>query len=103
VRRAAKAERIVKRLFGLGGIFLMLLAAQAALAQHGQERGRFAPSQAQPAPKPAPVPVQQISAQSSEGPRGGRLTLEERQQLRRDVNNHGREIYRDRAGPKRSQ
>jgi hypothetical protein len=91
----------VKRLFGLGGIFLMLLAAQAALAQNGPERGRFAPAQARPAPKPAPA--QQISAQSPEGPRGGRLTSEERQQLRRDVNNHGREIYRDRAGPKRSQ
>lgn len=78
----------------------MLLAAQAALAQRGQERG-FAPAGARPAPKPAPA--QQVSAQSPEGPRGGRMTSEERQQLRRDVNNHGREIYRDRTAPKRSQ
>lgn len=79
----------------------MLLASYPALAQQGPGGRRFGPAgAARPAPKPAPT--QQVSAQSPEGPRGGRMTSEERQQLRRDVNNHGREIYRDRTAPKRS-
>jgi hypothetical protein len=94
-------ERFVKSLIAMTGIFLMLLASRAAPAQQGADGGRPAPTgTARPAPKP--IPVQQVSGQSPEGPRGGRMTSEERQQLRRDVNNHGREIYRERAGPKRA-
>ena len=91
----------MKSLIATAGIFLMLLAAHSALAQERPHDRRSGPAgPAGPAPKS--IPAQQVSAQSPEGPRGGRMTSEERQQLRRDVNNHGREIYRDR-GSKRSQ
>jgi len=33
---------------------------------------------------------------AQEGRDGGRMSPEERQQLRRDINSHGRDIYRDR-------
>ena len=92
----------MKSLIATGGIVLALLASCPALAQQGQGGRQFGPEgTARPVPKP--TPAQQVSAQSPEGPRGGRMTSEERQQLRRDVNNHGREIYRDRSAPKRSQ
>lgn len=83
----------------------MLLASYPALAQQGQGGRRFGPAgTARPAPNPTSAQEANLQVPDRRGERrGGPMTSEERQQLRRDVNNHGREIYRDRAGPKRQQ
>jgi hypothetical protein len=39
--------------------------------------------------------------QNPDGRGGRRLTPQEGEQLRRDVNDHGRDIYRDRSGAPR--
>jgi hypothetical protein len=94
--------------------FLMVMAGAALFwalvlpvqAQQGQPPGpRFA--RPGPAPVPArPAPPQQIPARDA-GPhnaipqRDPHMSPEERRQLRRDVHDHGRDIYRDRGGPRR--
>jgi len=88
----------VKRLIALGGIALMLLASFPAMAQQGQGgRGaRGAPGR--------PTPPQQVPARDTtnrDASRDARMSPEQRRQLRRDVHDHGRDIYRDRSGQKR--
>jgi hypothetical protein len=89
----------VKRLIGFGCIAAVLLASFPALAQHGQggrSIGRGAPGR--------PTPPQQVPARDTtnrDANRDARMTPAQRQQLRRDVHDHGRDIYRDRSGPAR--
>jgi len=86
----------VKSLIVLGSIALVLLASFPAMAQHAQGgRGivRGAPGR--------PTPPQQIPARDTTHNRDARMTPEQRQQLRRDVHDHGRDIYRDRTGQNR--
>lgn len=93
-------EQFVKRLITLGGIFMLLLA-HAAAAQHGQGSG--APA-APPRPAPKPASAQQANLKLPPGAserRLGPMTSEERLQLRRDIDEHGREIYRERREPGR--
>lgn len=83
---------------GLGLLFL--LASFPATAQKGGKRiepgaggsGRHAP--------PQQVPASDTGAQPRDVHLEGRMTPEQRQQLRRDVHKHGRELYRQRPGPK---
>ncbi|MGC2520157.1 MAG: hypothetical protein WA373_13760 [Burkholderiales bacterium] len=82
--------------------FLVLMASLPVTAQQvqGDRRvGRAAPVGPMPAQHQAPA--REANRQNREAPRDGRMTPEERQQLRRDVHDHGREIYRDRPGPGR--
>ena len=91
----------MKSLIVLGSIALMLLASFPAMAQHGQGGrgvGRGAPGR--PAP-PQQVPARDATLQNRGANRDARMTPEQRQQLRRDVHDHGRDIYRDRSGPGR--
>jgi Spy/CpxP family protein refolding chaperone len=93
---AREAENRVKSLIVFGSIVAVLLASFPAMAQHAQGgRGavRGAPGR--------PTPPQQIPARDTTQNRDARMTPEQRQQLRRDVHDHGREIYRDRSGPAR--
>jgi hypothetical protein len=97
-------ERLVKTLMASAGISLMLLASHPALAQHDREGRRAGPAGTARPPKPASAQEAKMQVPDRGGERrGGPMTTEERQQLRRDVNDHGREIYRDRAGPKPQQ
>jgi hypothetical protein len=96
------------------GALLALLLALAwtgsAFAQHaGQGRARGAPQKQPPQQQTAQRPVMP----PSQGPRdaayrrqqqqgqGGRMSDEERQQLRRDISDHGRDIYGERQGQQR--
>ena len=81
----------MRALIALGGVLLILFASLPALAQQAQggrgvERG--APGR--------PTPPQQVPARDTAN-RDARMTPEQRRQLRRDVHEHGRDIYRDRT------
>jgi hypothetical protein len=66
---------------------------------HRQQRGRDNGAAPQQGAAPATGPVQ-FAADDAAAPRGGRMSREERRQLRRDVDQAGRDIYpeRRRAG-----
>ena len=88
----------------MAGVAFFLAFALPVQAQPSQPPG---PRFARPGPAPArPAPPQQIPAHNA-GPhnaipqRDPRMSPDERRQLRRDVHDHGRDIYRDRRGPKR--
>ena len=83
-------------LIALGGVVLILLASLPAAAQQQAEgargAGRGAPGR--------PTPPQQVPARDTTN-RDARMTPEQRRQLRRDVHDHGRDIYRGRSGQNR--
>jgi hypothetical protein len=84
-------ELIVRFLIALGAVVLILLVSLPAEAQHSQGgRGiaRGAPGR--------PTPPQQVPARDTAN-RDARMTPEQRRQLRRDVQDHGRDIYRERT------
>ena len=81
----------------LGSIALALSVSLPAAAQHGQG-GRGAGPAGAGRPAQQQAPARGAGWQNPNGHRGGRMSPDERKQLRRDVNDHGREIYRDRAG-----
>ena len=89
----------MKRLIAVAGIFLVLVLSFPAAAQNASGRGRFAQgggrggAQSRQAPPQRP-PAREASPQQER--RDGRMTPDERQQLRRDIQDHGRDIYRDR-------
>ena len=95
--RAREAEHRVKRLIVFGSIVVVLLASFPAMAQEGQSSrdiGRGAPGR--------PTPPQQVPARDGTWRnRDARMTPEQRRQLRRDVHEHGRNIYRERTGQNR--
>jgi len=87
----------VKSLIVFGSIVVVLLASFPAIAQHGQGgRGAGPGAPGRPTP-PQQVPARDVTGQN----RDARMTPEQRRQLRRDVHDHGRDIYRDRTGQKR--
>jgi len=98
VRNAEKTLKVF--LMALAGVALFW--AVAVQAQHSQPPGpRFArPGPARPAP-PQQIPARDAGPHNAIPQRDPRMTPDERRQLRRDVHDHGRDIYRDRGGPKR--
>ena len=83
-------------LIALGGVALILLAALPAAAQQQAQGGRGVERGA----PGRPTPPQQVPARDTTN-RDARMTPEQRRQLRRDVHDHGRDIYRDRSGRNR--
>jgi hypothetical protein len=91
-------QRVAKNLiWGLGA--LVLLASFPAAAQKGGKRmdPGGAPGRQMPAKQ---VPASDAGPQHRDAHLEGRMTPEQRQQLRRDVHKHGRDIYRQPPGPK---
>ncbi|HMG61250.1 MAG TPA: hypothetical protein VK583_16085 [Burkholderiales bacterium] len=87
-------EASVRFLIALGAVALILLTSLPAAAQQGQGGrgiGRGAPGR--------PTPPQQVPARDAnrDANRDARMTPEQRRQLRRDVHDHGRDIYRERT------
>jgi hypothetical protein len=88
---------------------LALAVSGSALAQHGGGRGGRGGQQAQKqqqVQRPAMPPSQGARETTYRQPpqpqqQRGRMSDEERQQLRRDISDHGRDIYGDRAGSRR--
>ena len=88
-------EASVRFLIALGGVALLVLASLPAEAQQGQGGrglGRGAPGRLTP---PQQVPARDVAGQNAN--RDARMTPEQRRQLRRDVHDHGRDIYRERT------
>lgn len=89
----------------LAGAFVALLCGLPAQAQTGDGSRRFDRSQQQrelqhQREARREQEFQRRQQERQEGAaRPGRLTPEERQQLRRDIREHGRDVYRD--GPRR--
>ena len=85
----------------LGAVVLILLASLPAAAQQGQGQGGRGMGRGGPG---RPTPPQQVPARDTtnrDANRDARMTPEQRRQLRRDVHDHGRDIYRDRTGQNR--
>ncbi len=98
---ARKAEHIVKGWIVLSGIVLALLTSLPATAQHGggKRLGQGGgPGRQTPPPQ---MPARDAGGPKRDASRDARMTPEQRRQLRRDVNDHGRDIYRDRSGQNR--
>jgi hypothetical protein len=81
----------VKAWIALGTALLVALVALPAAAQHGQGGGRQA-GPGRPTP-PQQVPARDMRQTQRDANRDARMTPEQRRQLRRDVVDHGRDIY----------
>ena len=81
----------------MGSAAWLLLVSLPAAPQHPQGGPRFGrPGAARPAP-PQQVPARDAGLQNQNPQRDPRMTPQERRQLRRDVHDHGRDIYRGRG------
>ena len=82
------------------GISAALLAAWPAFSQqgpqgpHGRRGERMGPTAGQPQGRPLP-PAREAGQVGPPG-RPERMTPEDRRQLRQDIHQHGREVYRGR-------
>ncbi len=84
-------------LIALGSVVLILLAPLPAAAQQQAQGGRGVERGAPGRPtSPQQVPARDTTNRDAN--RDARMTPEQRRQLRRDVHNHGRDIYRGRSG-----
>jgi hypothetical protein len=96
----------MKRLLIMVSIATLLAGAWPSHAQPqgpggGGRRGMEQPMRpGQPTP-PMPPPQRDFRGDAQDPRRGGQLTPEERRQLRRDIGDHGRDVYRDRRPPQR--
>ncbi|MEZ5613852.1 MAG: hypothetical protein R3E35_01400 [Rhodocyclaceae bacterium] len=96
----------MKRLTALAGVLLALAAGLPARAETGEGPGRFERIQQQRELRredflgrrePRREALQRRQQERAEREaRPGRLTPEERRQLRRDIREHGRKVYRNR-------
>ncbi|MGH8680858.1 MAG: hypothetical protein ACREVS_19005 [Burkholderiales bacterium] len=86
----------MKRIILIAGLAAALAAAGPALAQSGTQgrRATDRPPPTQPMPPPA-RPADMRGERDKETPRGATMTPDERRDLRRDIRDHGREVYRD--------
>jgi hypothetical protein len=93
------------RLFPPLAVLLALALSGPALAQHQGRGGRGQQQQQKQQEQQAQRPVMPPSQGAREAAfrrqqgqqQRGRMSDEERQQLRRDISDHGRDIYRDRG------
>jgi hypothetical protein len=92
----------MKRLLIMASIVTLLTAAWPGHAQQpppgGGRRGMDQPAPMRPMPPPQ---RDQMPPRDAQDPRRGQLTPDERRQLRRDIGDHGRDVYRDRRPPPR--
>ena len=97
----------MKRILVTAGLAAALAAAWPSAGQQGPPPGRRAADRPQqPMPmRPLPPPQrefpQQFPGREANDPRRAGMTPDERRQLRRDITDHGRDVYRDRQPPQR--
>ena len=84
----------MQRLILIAGFAAALAAAWPAFAQSGAQgrRAMDRPPPAQPLPPSRPADLRE---RDKETPRRATMTPDERRDLRRDIKDHGREVYRD--------
>lgn len=87
----------MKLLAAFAGIFIALTASLPAQAQSydREQQRRFQQERQQLPPRDAGAPRQDERGAGRQS-HPGQMTPEERRQLRRDIREHGREVYRDR-------
>jgi hypothetical protein len=96
---SAMPGRFAKNLTAVLGALLLAAGLPAAAQQGGKRGGQGSPGRQAPAKQ---VPASDARPQQRDVHFEGRMTPEQRRQLRRDVHDHGRDIYhRDRPGPER--
>jgi hypothetical protein len=78
---------------GLIFLLAMFAIAMPAAAQRGKDARGFDKGAARPMPQRQATP-RSAEQKTGEASHDKRMSPSERQQLRRDVNSHGREIYR---------
>jgi len=78
-------------------VAIALLPSFPAAAQNRPEGRGFGPGNPARPPAPQRVPVRDPVAENRNASRHMQMTPEQRQQLRRDIHDHGRDIYRDRG------
>jgi hypothetical protein len=85
----------MKRMMILAGLVAAAaVAAWPAFAQPGPQQGRQSAGQGPPAqPSPPPGRPADMRERDVQAPRKATLTPEERRDLRRDIQQHGREVY----------
>jgi hypothetical protein len=96
----------MKRLLILASMATLLAAAWPGHAQQpppgGGRRGMEPPMRPMPPPQREQLPPRDFRGdRDAHDPRRGQLSPEERRQLRRDIGDHGRDVYRDRRQPQR--
>ena len=93
----------MKRLLIMAGIATLLAVAWPGHAQQqppgGGRRGMEQP--ARPMPPQQPQPRDPRHDRDAQDARRGQLSPDERRQLRRDIGDHGRDVYRDQRPPQR--
>jgi hypothetical protein len=92
----------VKKVLNILGsaVFALTLSFPVA-AQNGQGGARFGRAVPARSAPPQQIPARSADTQNHPVQRDARMTPEERRQLRQDVHDHGRDIYRDRGRPNR--
>jgi hypothetical protein len=94
----------MKRLLIMASIATLLMSAAPGYAQQGggNRRGMDRPMRQAPPPPQQQMPQRDFrNDRDAQDPRRGQLSPEERRQLRRDISDHGRDVYRDRQPPQR--
>ena len=84
----------MKRMMVIAGLAAALVAAWPAFAQTGPQ-GRRAMDRPPPAQPMQPSRPGDLRERDKETPRRATMTPDERRDLRRDIRDHGREVYRD--------
>jgi hypothetical protein len=79
------------------GLVAALALAWPAFAQSQGRRPPDRPPTTQPQPPPPSRPAD-LRQREQEPPRKATMTPDERRDLRRDIRDHGREVYRDPPG-----
>ena len=94
----------MKRLVIMAGIAALLAGAWPSHAQPQDPGGgrRSMDQPMRPMPPPQREPMRDSRGErDAQDPRRGQLSPEERRQLRRDIGDHGRDVYRGRRQPQR--
>jgi hypothetical protein len=96
----------MKRLLLMAGIAALLAAAVPGHAQPpgpgGGRRGMEPPMRPMPPTQRDQMPPRDFrGGREAPDPRRGQMSPEERRQLRRDISDHGRDVYPDRRPPQR--
>ncbi|MGE5792238.1 MAG: hypothetical protein ACM36B_06085 [Bacteroidota bacterium] len=96
----------MKRLLIMASMATLLATAWPGHAQQpppgGGRRGMEPPMRPMPPPQREQMPPRDFRGdRDGQDPRRGHLSPEERRQLRRDIGDHGRDVYRDRRPPQR--
>jgi hypothetical protein len=93
---------VMKRILIMLGVAAALAAAWPSHAQQGPPPGRRTMDRQQPMQPMRPqreLPARPADYRERDEPRRHSMTPDERRQLRRDITDHGREVYRDRRPP----